>query len=165
VKGSFRRKDEEMVVETRDHLSKEKIALFRTVCREQGIKVTPQRLEIFLEIVRARDHPSAEDVYTRVKTRLPTISLDTVYRTLATFERCGLVAKVQFLEDRLRFDPNLETHHHLFCSECKSILDFSWPDFDEAALPREVNEWGRPKTRHVHIRGICAACSAKRDRK
>lgn len=153
-----------MTLEPRDQVSSAKIALFRRVCRERGIKVTPQRLEIFFEIVRAKDHPSAEDVYDRVKTRLPTISLDTIYRTLATFERCGLVAKVQFLEDRLRFDPNMETHHHLFCSECKSIVDFLWSDFDKAALPREVAHWGRPETRHVYIRGICAACSAKRER-
>lgn len=148
---------------TRDHLSGVKMAFFKRVCSDWGIKVTPQRLEIFFEISRSRDHPSAEDLYDRVKTRLPTISLDTVYRTLATFERCGIVMKVQFLEDRLRFDPNMQTHHHLFCTDCRNIVDFSWPDLDKAPLPREVTEWGRPESRQVSIRGVCRACSKKRD--
>jgi Fur family peroxide stress response transcriptional regulator len=154
-----------MTRNTSDHDSKEQIDFFRKICNERGIKVTPQRLEIFLETVRSRDHPSAEDVYDRVKTRLPTISLDTVYRTLATFERCGLVVKVQFLEDRLRFDTNLEAHHHLFCTDCKNVVDFSWPEFDSLALPQEVAEWGLPESKQVSIRGKCRSCVRKHEGK
>jgi len=139
----------------------DRIGLFKEVCKEQGIKVTPQRLEIFLEIVKAEDHPSAEDVYERVRERLPTVSLDTVYRTLTTFDRLGIVAKVQFPEDKTRFDPNMKTHHHAICTECKRVVDFYWAHFDKAELPSDVAGWGTVQSKLVQIRGICAECARK----
>lgn len=145
-------------------LSNEELDLFRTVCKERGIKVTPQRLEIFREIMRAHDHPSADDIYSRVKDRLPSISLDTVYRTLSTFESCGLISRVQFLEDKTRFDPNRRNHHHMFCTVCKGLRDFYWVDFDNAEFPSEILQWGRPQTRHVQVRGVCSKCSGQRKR-
>lgn len=138
---------------------KEKIALFRKVCRENGIKGTPQRLEIFLEIMGAADHPSAEEIYERVRLRLPTVSLDTVYRTLTTLERCGLISRMRSLSERTRFDPNTEVHHHLVCRVCDSVRDFYWPEFDEMDLPPEVKDWGRIEVRHVRLTGTCAECA------
>lgn len=62
-------------------IAEEKILLFKKVCRENGMKGTPQRLEIFLEIMGAADHPAAERALPGTRTvRLPTVSLDTVYR-------------------------------------------------------------------------------------
>lgn len=140
----------------------EQFRLFRTLCKEKGIKVTPQRLEIFRTVIAADDHPSAEDVYELVRKNLPAVSLDTVYRTLATFEICGIISRVSFCEDKTRFDPNTKPHHHLFCTVCKSITDFYWASFDEAYLPPEIPEWGHPETRHVQIRGICSRCAIER---
>jgi Fur family transcriptional regulator, peroxide stress response regulator len=151
-------------VRTKDptRLLQDRIRVFKQVCKENGIKVTPQRIEIFLEIVDALDHPSAEDIHRRVRTRLLTISLDTVYRTLSTFESCGLIARVQFLEDKTRFDPNVEHHHHIFCTECKSIKDFYWPELDDADLPVEVQKWGRAQKKHLQVRGICSKCAQEK---
>lgn len=138
--------------------------LFRRVCKDQRIKVTPQRLEIFRAVIAANDHPSADDVYNRVKDRLPAISLDTVYRTLATFESGGIISRVSFCEDKTRFDPNRKSHHHLFCTVCRSLTDFYWTDFDNADLPPDIPEWGCPETKHVQIRGICSNCSSEKNK-
>jgi Fur family peroxide stress response transcriptional regulator len=135
--------------------------VFRRVCQEQGIKVTPQRFEIFKEIMRATDHPSAEDIYKRVRDRLPSISLDTVYRTLTALEGYGIIARIQIV-DKTRFDPNLKIHHHLICSVCKSLTDFYWPDFDDLTPPPGIAGWGHPETKHVQIMGICSKCSSER---
>lgn len=136
----------------------EKIELFRRVCKERNIKVTPQRLEIFLVVVDAEDHPSAEDVLKRVRKKLPTVSLDTVYRTLSTFEQLGLIAKVSFLEGKTRFDPNTKHHHHLVCTKCKKVKDFAWHEIDEIKLPPEAEGWGEVKRKVVEVRGICSEC-------
>lgn len=141
-----------------DNLREERISLFRKVCKEHRIKVTPQRLEIFVEVMDASDHPSAEDIFTRVSRRMPTISLDTVYRTLTTFDQYGLISKVHFFEDKTRFDPNRDVHHHMVCNECKRVLDFYWPELDEADLPPQTEGWGRVDTKHLQVRGICAEC-------
>lgn len=139
----------------------EEFNAFRKVCKERGIKVTPQRLEIFREVMRAHDHPSVEDIYIRVKDRLPSISLDTVYRNLAALESYGLIGRVQIV-DKIRFDPNRKLHHHLFCTVCKGLTDFYWADFDELAPPLDVSEWGQPETKHVQIRGVCSKCAEER---
>lgn len=139
-------------------VNENRIALFRETCKEQGIKVTPQRLQIFLDVMDADDHPSAEDVFRRVRRTMPTISLDTVYRTLSTFDKQGLIAKVHFFEDKARFDPNTDHHHHLVCTQCKSVMDFCWPQVDAMDLPSEAEEWGRVDGKIVQIRGLCSKC-------
>ena len=139
-------------------LREKKIELFRKVCKKQGIKVTPQRLEIFLEVIDADDHPSAEDLFRRVRRRMPTISLDTVYRTLGTFDQQGLIAKIHFLEDKARFDPNTNHHHHVVCTKCKSVTDFYWPEIDAVGLPPQTEGWGRVDSKHVQLNGLCSKC-------
>lgn len=64
---------------------------FRNRCREHGFKVTPQRVLIYQELVNSSDHPSPEVLFKRIREKAPDISLDTVYRALATFCNMGLV--------------------------------------------------------------------------
>ncbi|MFA6220776.1 MAG: transcriptional repressor [Desulfomonilaceae bacterium] len=139
----------------------DKVVDFKKVCRNLGIKVTPQRLEIFLELIDAGDHPSAEELFQRVRLRLPTISLDTVYRTLTFFELHGLISKVYFCGDRTRFDPNTKIHHHLVCVKCKRLTDFYWPEIDSLTLPVSTKDWGLIDTRQVQIHGVCARCMSE----
>ncbi len=103
-------------------------------------------------------HPTAENVFGRVRKRLKTISLDTVYRTIALFEKNGLVRRVQMLDNSARFDTNLSIHHHLICTRCKSIEDFYWPDFDQMRLPSSAIRWGDIYSRHIEVRGLCKNC-------
>jgi Fur family peroxide stress response transcriptional regulator len=140
------------------------VEFLRKLCRENGMKITTQRLGVFLIVERAQDHPSALDVYKRIKSRHPTTSHDTVYRTLNTFAEWGLIDKVEYLDAKIRFDPNVKPHHHFICTECGSIRDFYWSDFDEVGLPPGVVEWGQPKTRHAQIKGVCAECQKKRNK-
>lgn len=130
---------------------------FKKICREAGLRVTHQRFEIFRALDQSMDHPSTEDVYHTVKRRLPTIALDTVYRTLTMLEQNGVLARVR-LDTKARFDSNLKTHHHFICTECNSIDDFYWPSFDRMDLPAEKAPWGRIDAARVEVRGICQAC-------
>ncbi len=133
----------------------------RGLFSKAGIRLTPQRLEILEEITSSRAHPSAEKVFRRVRPRMPTLSLDTVYRTLDRFERMGLISRVEVLDDQVRYDPVTEPHHHLVCVKCKGMQDFTWTAFDAMKPPPSAAEWGRTARRHVEIRGICARCSAR----
>jgi Fur family peroxide stress response transcriptional regulator len=106
---------------------------FKAACREADLKLTHQRLEIFRELAEAMDHPTAETLYRRLKETLPTLSLDTVYRTLATFEEYNLVTRVQTTESHARFEAR-SGHHHAVCSRCGKITDFEWDDFGVASI-------------------------------
>lgn len=134
---------------------------FKEACRSAGLKLTQQRLEIFLELARAIDHPSAETLYRSLQERLPTLSLDTVYRTLASLEKHGLIDRLNTRQSQARFEVVSDQHHHLVCINCREIIDFHWASFDRAALPEEIRDWGRLIRRNVTLQGICQRCLAE----
>lgn len=123
-----------------------------------GVKLTHQRLEICREIATADSHPDAETVYTGVRGRVPTISLDTVYRTLWTLRDLGLIDTLGIPHDRMRFDGNPTQHHHFICGRCGEARDFYSDDFDRLAIPEEVAAYGTVEKTRVEIRGICLKC-------
>ena len=135
-----------------------KMREFQKICRSNGLKLTHQRLQIFSELASSSEHPSAESIYKSLVSRYPSLSLDTVYRTLFTFEKLGIISKVQALDDRARFDGNPVPHHHMVCTKCKNIIDFYWPAFDDMQLPHETKKWGRVKSIQVELRGGCDSC-------
>lgn len=139
-----------------------KITFLKDTCAEKGLKLTHQRLEIFRELASATDHPSAETLYARLKKNLPTLSLDTVYRTLATFEEHGLAAKVQTIESQARYEAEIDEHHHAICRECGQITDFVWHDLDKIHMPAEIADWGRIDAQQITLHGVCGKCAGKK---
>ncbi|MBE0582499.1 MAG: transcriptional repressor [Desulfofustis sp.] len=134
---------------------------FETVCRDEGIKLTHQRIEIFREVAQTGDHPDADQIFQRVRDRMPTVSLDTVYRTLWLLNDLGLVATLGSSRERTRFDANLNSHHHFVCRQCGFTHDFYSNDLDNIKLPASVGSLGAIKTTHVEVRGVCQACVEK----
>lgn len=134
---------------------------FETICKTAGLKVTQQRLEIYRELLEARDHPSAETLHKRLAKRLPTLSLDTVYRTLATFEQCKVVQRLETRESQARFEALTSRHHHFLCHQCGKVIDFMWPGFDAIEPPASLTGIGAVEGAHVVMHGQCADCLAK----
>jgi Fur family peroxide stress response transcriptional regulator len=143
----------------------DKMKAFEVRCRSQGLKLTHQRLEIFRELAKTYDHPSANTIFKRVQVRMPTISLDTVYRTLLTFEDCGLIARIHAFDDQARFDADVTPHQHLVCTECRRVEDLRWEAFEGLDAPKKTKEWGEITSRHAVLRGICQKCLKKKDKK
>lgn len=137
----------------------EKLAVLKEACRKAGLKVTHQRIEIFRELAASCNHPSAEVIYKGLQARLPTISLDTVYRTLATFEKHRLITRIQTPESLARFEVEMDRHHHIVCTRCGKVTDFRWNSFDELQLPRNISGWGVIDRKNVTLQGICNDCS------
>ncbi|MBF0480594.1 MAG: transcriptional repressor [Desulfovibrionaceae bacterium] len=135
-----------------------KLDRLKQLSLEQGLRLTHQRLEILRELAAAMDHPSAEMIYKRVRVRMPTLSLDTVYRTLWTFERLGLAFRVPALGEQGRFDGDLSPHHHFVCDACSEIIDFTWDAFENIALPGTEAALGRIDRKQVVLRGLCGKC-------
>lgn len=131
---------------------------FEEACRAADLKLTHQRLEIYRELAGASDHPSAEILHKRLQKNMPTLSLDTVYRTLATFEQHHLVKKVETVASQARFEAEMTRHHHLICDTCKEIMDFHWSSFDNTPLPEDIRQWGAIRNKNVTIHGICRRC-------
>lgn len=90
---------------------------------DSGLRSTPQRELIYGVLLDHRDHPTAEEVFSRAKNKLPSISLATVYNCLEALVGCGLIKQVHFERGACRYCPNLTEHAHLHDEESGKIID------------------------------------------
>src|SRR5579875_2180088 len=102
--------------------------------REQGLKVTPQRELIFEILWGAGHHPTADSIYAEARTRMPTMSLRTVYQTLNDLVGMGELDQLDVGTGATRFDPNTGVHHHLVCTRCGKIRDLE-ADYSSVVVP------------------------------
>jgi Fur family peroxide stress response transcriptional regulator len=94
---------------------------------DSGLRFTPQREVVYQVILAKRDHPTAEEVFARVKARMPTISLATVYNCLDALVQCGLIKQVNFVREPTRYCPNLHEHAHFHDEASGEIHDIDMP--------------------------------------
>lgn len=94
---------------------------------ESGIRATPQREIVFKVIVEKRDHPTADEIFARVKSQMPSISLATVYNCLETLVASGLVRQVHIDRAPTRYCPNLCQHAHFHDETTGEIHDIDLP--------------------------------------
>jgi len=93
-----------------------------------GQRTTPQRETVFSVLLDERDHPTADEVYTRTKSRMPSISIATVYNCLETLVSCGLVKQVNIEREPTRYCPNLAPHAHFHCRDTDRVYDVPVPE-------------------------------------
>jgi len=131
---------------------------FTSKCREAGLKVTPQRIAIYRELLQTDEHPSAEMLYEKVKKTFPSISLDTVNRTLLTFNEIGVAFTVEGSGGARRYDGGLHEHQHFRCVKCKKIIDFHHKPFDNIKLPPQICQQFKVLRKSVYLEGLCNLC-------
>ncbi|MBL9214901.1 MAG: transcriptional repressor [Opitutaceae bacterium] len=91
------------------------------------VRPTPQREIVLKVILEKRDHPTADEIFARVKSQLPTISLATVYNCLETLVQCGLIRQVNLERAPTRYCPNLHEHAHFHDEQTGRIHDVDLP--------------------------------------
>ena len=124
------------------HKLQERLSQLKAGLKRSGVKLTFQRLEIFREVAKSLDHPDVETVFFGVRRRIPTISLDTVYRTLWLLIDLGLLTTLGPPRGRVRLYANLSPHHHFICKKCGITRDFLSPKFDRLKIPNTVKALG-----------------------
>jgi len=136
-----------------------RLSTFSKALREKGLKLTHQRLEVARELAADYTHPDVETIYRRVQQRVPTISLDTVYRTVAVLADLGLVERVNAIPGPTRYDANTARHHHFVCTRCGLIRDVTGAALDNVKIPAEAAALGMIESVRVQLRGLCNACA------
>jgi Fur family peroxide stress response transcriptional regulator len=131
------------------------------VLKERGFNVTHQRLIIYRALMESKDHPSAEDIYNRVRETDPIISLGTVYKSLEMFENLGLIQRVNQLYHTARYDGDMAPHGHIICRRCEQIMDVFWKETPEIPLPKGQKHGYQIDGMNVHYVGICPECQKK----
>ncbi|MFH1784019.1 MAG: Fur family transcriptional regulator [bacterium] len=144
------------------------IQKFKSALHGYGLKLTPQRMAVFSVLSKTNEHPDADSIFTEVKKILPSVSLATVYSTLKSLKKIGIVYEVGSLCESKHFDGNVEPHLHLICLDCNKIED--------------VHGMGRKDLRHLResvaratdydivrsclsFYGYCQICAQKKTRK
>lgn len=131
---------------------------FEGLCRDAGLKVTPQRVCVYKALIRSKEHPSVDSVYREVKKEIRNVSFDTVNRTLQTLTDIDAAYVVGGSGDVKRFEGNLEDHQHFKCIKCKRIVDFHHEPFDNLELPAEVKGKFTVLRTSVLLEGLCGNC-------
>lgn len=134
-----------------------KMEQFKETCKSHHIKLTPQRMVIYEELIATDEHPSTDMLYQRVRSIFPTISFDTVNRTLLTFHELGLAEIVEGTGNPKRFDGDTAQHHHFQCLKCKKVFDVHYAPYDSLEIPPDMQELQVLRT-NVHLEGYCEHC-------
>ncbi|HEY3415697.1 MAG TPA: Fur family transcriptional regulator, partial [Armatimonadota bacterium] len=99
----------------------------QSVLRNAGVRLTPQRLMILDALVGNTSHPTIDDIYLVVQEKYPTVSLATVYHTIALLAQHGLILELHGGKDGLRCDPETAPHGHAYCQQCGTVTDIPLP--------------------------------------
>ena len=136
--------------------------------RGWGYRMTIPRQVILDLLNRSSKHLSAEDIYLAVHRTYPGIGLTTVYRTLDLLEQMGLINKFDFGDGRSRYElsqgPQWRHHHHLVCTKCGRIIDYTDFVTEEVKLLSKIEESLSKKynfkinTHQLHFYGLCEKC-------
>lgn len=127
----------------------------------RGLRLTPQRVELLRILSRIDYHPTADELFRKLRKRQPHLSPSTIYRNLQQFVDRGLISTVQSPDNSVRYDPNQRDHDHFLCKKCGRMfdvyldtLDYSVDLKDSAGAEAEVYHCD------VLLQGICGSCKS-----
>jgi Fur family peroxide stress response transcriptional regulator len=129
-----------------------------TALKERDFRLTPQRVELVRLIASSEGHPSAAQLYARIKRQFPTISQATVYKTLALLKELGQVLEID-LRDDSHYDGNRpQPHPHLICMKCNKIVDGE-VSLDQESIRKMEKVSGYTILRpQISLYGLCPDC-------
>jgi Fe2+ or Zn2+ uptake regulation protein len=152
--------------------------------RAEGLKLTAQRRAIVEQFAADESHPTAQELFERLRGAFPKMSFATVYNTLDALAHAGLSSTLRFSPpaatgerpaaesggreaNAARFDPNIEPHHHAVCDRCGSVADIPARSLS-ADAPRALNDsapgFALRSVERIY-RGLCAACTKLKSKK
>ncbi len=128
--------------------------------REEGFRITPQRVAILDYLLKTDDHPSAEYIHKIIQKKYPMVSLSTIYKTLDLLKEKKLVNEIE-VDGEARFDAHTDAHINLVCMNCGNI-----DDVDEDSL-NEIKNRAARKSKYLILKGsfelfgYCTNCKSK----
>lgn len=132
-----------------------------TILRRLRLKVTPKRLEVMNCLRTEQAYLSADEVWNRIKPKLGSIGLPTVYRILDELATAGVITRI-FRSDRKQYYflcSNQEHHHHFVCKSCRRVEDIGQCDLDGVSREIARRSGGRVLSHILQMEGVCGECS------
>jgi len=134
-------------------------SVLRRALEANGQRFTEQRAAVYRFLANTDVHPTADEVFLKVRRELPGISLATVYKSLETLVGCGLAVKLTFADQSARYDGRTDPHHHARCVSCGRVLDVMGDISSEeiAGLGNDAPDFTVTGYR-LELSGYCADC-------
>lgn len=131
--------------------------------KEEGLRITPQRLNIIRIVTSDKEHPTIDEIYRQVKKDFPTTSLATIYKTVAVLREIGEVKEIPVSDGSNRFDGySTEVHSHLICTKCKKVVNASINEKIHIVASELFKDYGFKITSHrLDFFGVCPECQKK----
>lgn len=129
--------------------------------RENGFKVTPQRLAVYEALLATKEHPNAETLFTMLQPKYPTMSLATVYKTIEVLAKMGIVKVINTGEDYFRYDADISDHAHIKCTLCNKVKDIYASNTLKLISDVEKNTGYNINSQQIYFFGMCPECQKK----
>lgn len=126
---------------------------------DKGIKPSVQRLAIMHYLLTHFTHPTVDDVYKGLCSKIPTLSRTTVYNTLRLFAEHNAAQMITIDDHRVCYDGDITAHAHFYCNKCRKVYDI----FDEVSPLLTQSSIGGHMVKDVQLyyKGICSECLSK----
>ncbi len=125
--------------------------------REQGGKATSQRILIWTALSEDRTHPTADDLYRRLKPLLPSLSMTTLYNVLNELVEWGEIRRFDTGDGHIHFDPDTTGHAELVCMRCHSVIDAPLSSVPEHIMPENIAGYAVVSHSEQYF-GYCPLC-------
>lgn len=132
----------------------------KEILKKKGLRVTPQRELIYRLLLKSKAHPTADNVYWEVRKTFPSVSFNTVYKTVRSFEEAGLLQRFNTGENVYRYDANVVPHPHFICLSCGRVDDVDeFPgDLENFIRKAAASSPNKIKFANLHLYGYCPQC-------
>lgn len=124
------------------------------ILTQHDIRPSLTRVLIFDYLREHRTHPTVDEIYSALASRVPTLSKTTVYNTVKLLTSAGIIKMITIEEQQARFDACTDLHGHFLCSGCGKVYDFD-TNLPENHLPEGFSA----KTTEVYCTGTCQNCN------
>lgn len=131
------------------------------ILKNNNLKITARRKAVIDIFMNSGAHMGPHDVYRKLKKRLSTIGLPTVYRILAEFKDNGILIQELSQDCQLRYAlcamPH-EHHHHFTCRKCGKVKEVEFCNFKEVSRFIEKSLKAKVESHFLQIEGLCVSC-------
>lgn len=135
---------------------------FNQILRSAGLKCTPPRLAVLTFLASGGHYTSAQEIHEKLGKK-KNLDLVTVYRTLTSFEKAGLVKRVDIRKGAIYYEYNEGHHHHIICTNCEKVSEFTNAGDEEvvAKALKQVKGFSSISYHSFDLFGLCNACAKK----
>ena len=128
------------------------------VLKENGYKITPQRMAVYNVLKNTKEHPCVDRIYNKLTPLFPTMSLATVYKSLEVFKTLGLIQELNVGEESFRYDANTKPHPHVICLSCGKVDDVEpRKSFNLIKMAESKTDYKITK-QQLYFYGYCSKC-------